>query len=98
MHSRSSTPWIQSLLSTSAYTMFVGVACAVGFGKLRRRLPDAGLMLLSAANAFVQQPRREAYQGLGKKVHKTPELVHADPIVMVDIQHINHVLAVFDAD
>ena len=46
----------------------------------------------------MHQLSREAHQGLWKKVHKTPELIHTDPVVMIDIQHVDHVLAVLNAD
>ena len=42
MVSLSSTPWIQSLLSTRAYTMFVGVACAAASEKPGKRLVRDG--------------------------------------------------------
>ncbi len=46
----------------------------------------------------MQEVSGMADQGLWKKVHKTPELVHADAVVVVDVQHVNHVLAVLYAD
>ena len=46
----------------------------------------------------MQQVSGMAYEGLWKEVHETPELVHADAVVVVDVQHVNHVLAVLYAD